>query len=69
MSVDITNVKDYKQFYNSLQDLLLSLQSIDSKGYLNKTNLLSFPVIKRILYIFTKDKDYKEGANVVEAYK
>jgi hypothetical protein len=60
---------DCKKAYESIQSFLLDIQKIDSKGFLNTTNLNDIPVISNFIKYFTDNERYISGGKVVDSYK
>lgn len=60
---------DIKKVYNSIQEILLDIQRIDSKGFINNRDLQQFPVISQFIKYFTNKEVYIKGNKVVESYK
>jgi hypothetical protein len=52
----------------SIQKILQDLK-IDSKGYLNTTDLKCYPIIKELITDFTDEPEYINGLKSMESYK
>lgn len=60
---------DSKGVYNSVQQILIDVQKIDSKGFVNNTDLRQLPVISQFINYFTDKEEYFKGNKVTESYK
>jgi hypothetical protein len=60
---------DTKEVYNSIQQILLEILKINSKGFINNTDLRQFPVISQLISYFTNKEEYIKGNQVTESYK
>lgn len=58
-----------KEIYDSIQGILLDIHKIDSKGFVNNTDLSQFPVISKFINHFTDKEVYIKGNKVTESYK
>jgi hypothetical protein len=63
------NDLDTKQVYDSIQGFLLEILKINSKGFINNTDLRLFPVISQFINYFTDKEEYIKGNKVPESYK
>lgn len=60
---------DTKVVYNTIQQILLDIQKIDSKGFVNNIDLRQLPVISQFINYFTDKEEYLKGNKVTESYK
>jgi len=67
--IDFSSDIDHKKSYESIQLILQDIQKIDSKGFLNNTDLNRFPVISLFINHFTTKQEYIQGNKVSESYK
>jgi hypothetical protein len=67
--VEIDPRESLEKIYCSIQEILKDLQKVESKGYLNHTELERFLIIKDIIGIFTNNYQYTEGCYAPESYK
>lgn len=67
--IDFPSDIDCKKAYESVQLFLQDIQKIDSKGFLNTTNLNDIPVISNFINYFTQDEKYISGNKVADSYK
>jgi hypothetical protein len=58
-----------KNTFDSIQKIMKQIQSIDSKGFLNHTNLIEIPVISKFVGIFTENDLFIRGEKSSELYK
>ena len=60
---------DNKKTFDSIQKILFDMTKIETKGFLNHTDLKKFPVISTIIGNFTDKEKYITGNKVTESYK
>lgn len=60
---------DTKVVYNTIQQFLLDIKMIDSKGFVNNTDLRQLPVISQFINYFSDKEEYLKGNKVTESYK
>jgi len=60
---------DNKKTFDSIQKILIDMTKIETKGFLNHTDLKKFPVISTIIGNFTDKEKYITGNKVTESYK
>ena len=58
-----------QEIFNSIEQILQDLLSIESKGYLNTIDLKQFPVINQFIAILTDSPEFINGFRSMESYK
>lgn len=58
-----------KSVYEVISKILLELADVNSKGYVNDTNLFNLPVVKELLVLFgIRYKAYNKLKNKMHSY-
>lgn len=59
----------YHSDYESIQSIQRELEKVDSKGFVNSTDLSAFPIVGKLLSFLTEDDSYIKGKRVTVSYK
>jgi len=62
------SIDSYQNTYESIEKIIKDLHRIESKGFLNHTDLTEFLIVSEFIKYFSEDPDYVK-ANGVETYK